>query len=110
MPRRGTDPQYIQPPNPSFSGTPSSSTSARETPEGPMPRRLTPCELGSATRLDDLRKTANDGSRRNASSTDLARPISAPGIDVTGAVASCDGSAARAEVTTIVSLISSPDT
>src|SRR5205823_7059096 len=85
MPRRGTEPQYIQPANPSCSGTPSSRTSARETPEGPMPRRLTPCELGSATRLEDLRKTANEGSRRSASSRDLARPISVPGMTVTGA-------------------------
>ena len=73
-----------------------------------MPRRLTPCELGSATRLEDLRKTANEGSRRSASSRDLARPISVPGMTVTGAVASPDASAARAGVITMVSLISSP--
>ena len=49
-------PHEIQPPKGSFSGTPSSRTSAREAPLPPTPRSDAPCVVGFAVRLSDLRK------------------------------------------------------
>ena len=47
----GTRVQYTQPPNGSLKGTPSSSTSVRLWPLGPMPRSDTPWVVGWAARL-----------------------------------------------------------
>src|SRR3990172_3427138 len=66
---RGTLLQYTQPPKGSFNGTPSSNTSVRLTPLGPIPRRETPCAVGWVTRLLLRRNKLNPGICRNRSST-----------------------------------------
>src|SRR4029453_11761498 len=47
----GTRDQYTHPPKGSLNGTPSTSTSVRLTPLGPMPRSETPCDVGCDDRL-----------------------------------------------------------
>ncbi len=49
-------------------------------PEGPRPRSVTLCELGSATSLELRRKRPNDGSARSASSRALESRMAAPSI------------------------------
>src|SRR5258708_3687467 len=74
-------------------------------PEGPTPRRVTPCELGSAARLLDRRKRPKDGTRTSSSSSVFAglRSISARGTTVTAAETSRTGRGLRVAVTTISS-------
>jgi hypothetical protein len=72
----GTRFQYTQPPNGSFSGTPSASTRARLAPEAARPRRPAPCVVGLATRDEDRRNREKPGTARNASSTSSEPPVS----------------------------------
>src|SRR5580693_5310352 len=65
----GTRSQYTHPPKGSFSGMPSSSTSARLAPLAPNPRRETPCVVGFAVRLLDRRYKLNPGTWRRSSSS-----------------------------------------
>src|SRR5580693_8046749 len=65
----GTRSQYTHSPNGSFSGTPSSSTSARLAPFAPSPRNETPCVVGFAVRLLDRRNKLNPGTCRRSSSS-----------------------------------------
>ena len=64
----GTRDQYTQPPNGSLMGTPSTSTSVRLTPLGPIPRSDTPCVVGCDARLLVRRKRLNVGICRSTSS------------------------------------------
>src|SRR3984957_12230644 len=57
----GTRSQYTHPPNGSFSGMPSSSTSARLEPFAPNPRNETPRVGGFAVRLLDRRNKLKPG-------------------------------------------------
>ena len=68
----GTRVQYTQPPNGSLNGTPSSSTSVRLTPLGPMPRSDTPCAVGCDARLLVRRNRLNVGICRSTSSATTA--------------------------------------
>ena len=68
----GTRVQYTQPPNGSLNGTPSSSTSVRLTPLGPMPRSDTPCVVGCDDRLLVRRNRLNVGICRSTSSATTA--------------------------------------
>src|SRR3954466_15725453 len=68
----GTRDQYTQPPNGSLNGTPSSSTSVRLTPLGPIPRSDTPCAVGCDERLLVRRNRLNVGTCRSTSSATTA--------------------------------------
>src|SRR3954470_7363246 len=105
MPMRGIARQYTQPPKGSLTGMPSTRTRLRDTPEGPTPRKVTPCELGSAATLLDLRKSAKEGTDTSSSSSVLAalRWISARGITVTVVGTPTTGRVLRVAVMTISS-------
>src|SRR5436190_23027310 len=64
--------QYTQPPNASLNGTPSTITSVRLTPLGPIPRSDTPCVVGCDDRLLERRNRLNVGIRRSTSSATSA--------------------------------------
>src|SRR5439155_5350182 len=68
----GTRVQYTQPPNGSLNGMPSSSTSVRLWPLGPIPRSDTPCVVGCATRLLVRRNRLKVGTWRSTSSATSA--------------------------------------
>src|SRR6188472_2152296 len=68
----GTRVQYTQPPNGSLNGTPSTSTSVRLTPLGPMPRSETPCAVGCDDRLLLRRNRLNVGTCLSTSSATTA--------------------------------------
>ncbi len=68
----GTRVQYTQPPNGSLNGTPSTSTSVRLTPLGPIPRSETPCAVGCDDRLLLRRNRLNVGTCRSTSSATTA--------------------------------------
>src|SRR5688572_3522572 len=57
-----------QPPNGSFSGTPSRRTAVRLAPLAPTPRSETPCVVGFALRLLERRKIENPTDCRKTSS------------------------------------------
>src|SRR2546426_232686 len=65
---RGTRVQYTHPPNGSFWGMPSASTSVRLTPLGPIPRSDTPCAVGCDDRLLVHRKSAGADDERGGPS------------------------------------------
>src|SRR6188472_3566469 len=71
----GTRVQYTQPPNGSLNGTPSSSTSVRLTPLGPIPRSDTPCVVGCDDRLLVRLKRLNVGICRSTSSATTAGDV-----------------------------------
>src|SRR5712691_10779188 len=71
----GTRVQYTQPPNGSLNGVPSTSTSVRLTPLGPMPRSDTPCAVGCDDRLLVRRKRLKVGICRSTSSATTAGDI-----------------------------------
>src|SRR3954466_8050696 len=84
----GTRVQYTQPPNGSLKGTPSSSTSVRLWPLGPMPRSDTPCAVGCAARLlvrlnrlklGTLRRTSSAVSAGEASMVSLVTTLTLAG-------------------------------
>src|ERR1041384_2268360 len=64
----GTRLEYTQPPNGSLNGMPSSRTSVRLWPLGPMPRSDTPCAVGCAARLLVRPNTPQPGTLRKTSS------------------------------------------
>ncbi len=68
----GTRVQYTQPPKGSLNGMPSTSTSVRLTPLGPMPRSETPCAVGCDDRLLLRRKRLKVGTSRSTSSATTA--------------------------------------
>src|SRR5262245_52039567 len=68
----GTRVQYTQPPNGSLNGTPSTSTSVRLTPLGPMPRSDTPCAVGCDDKLLLRRNRLKVGTCRSTSSATTA--------------------------------------
>src|SRR6185436_5014238 len=68
----GTRVQYTQPPNGSLNGAPSTSTSVRLTPLGPMPRSETPCVVGCDDRLLVRRNRLKVGIWRSTSSATTA--------------------------------------
>ena len=68
----GTRVQYTQPPKGSLNGTPSTSTSVRLTPLGPMPRSDTPCAVGCDDRLLLRRNRLKVGTCRSTSSATTA--------------------------------------
>ena len=68
----GTRVQYTQPPNGSLNGMPSSRTSVRLWPLGPIPRSDTPCVVGCAARLLARRKRLKVGIWRRTSSATSA--------------------------------------
>jgi hypothetical protein len=57
----GTRPQYTQPPNGSFNGTPPASTSVRLAPDADRPRNVTPCVVGLALRDEERRNSVKPG-------------------------------------------------
>jgi hypothetical protein len=61
--------QITQPPNGSFSGTPSRVTRVRPAPDGAMARRLIPWVVGLADRLEVRRNSETPGVWLTASST-----------------------------------------
>src|SRR4026208_933188 len=69
---RGTRVQQHHPPNGSLFGTPSTSTSVRLTPLGPMPRNDTPCAGGCDATLLARRRKLEGGRRRPAGRTEQA--------------------------------------
>src|SRR5438552_5918435 len=71
----GTRVQYTQPPNGWLNGVPSTSTSVRLTPLGPMPRRDTPCDVGCDDRLLVRRNRLNVGICRSTSSATTAGDV-----------------------------------
>src|SRR5262245_35198710 len=68
----GTRVQYTQPPKGSLNGTPSTSTSVRLTPLGPIPRNETPCAVGWDDRLLLRRNRLKVGTWRSTSSATTA--------------------------------------
>ncbi len=72
----GTRVQYTQPPNGSLNGTPSTMTSVRLTPLGPMPRSDTPCAVGCDDKLLVRRKRLKVGTCRSRSSATTAGELS----------------------------------
>ena len=90
-----------QPPNGSFSGTPSSSTSVRPAPDGAMALSEIPCVVGLAAALLVRRNSDTAGTDRNASSRRDDRDSTASSIRTTENAASAAAGGRRAAVTTI---------
>src|SRR5207247_6943345 len=97
----GTLSQYTQPPNASFNGTPSASTSERLAPVPPRPRSVIPCAVGLDAREDVRRNSAKPGIIFKASSTVTAPLVinSDEGSTLTVTVGSALGTSVRDEVT-----------
>ncbi len=82
----GTRLHGTHPPNGSFNGTPSSSTSERLAPLGPRPRSETPCEVGFAVMLSFLRKRPKSAVAWSASSTASEPPSTNASWGITSTV------------------------
>src|SRR4051812_17847820 len=97
----GSSSQWIHPPTASFSGTSSCVTSVRLADVDPSPRRLTPCDVGFATKELDRRNSSTPGSCLTCASTVNPAVVLSADCDsvlvVTGL--SSDASGARYAVT-----------
>src|SRR5436190_8551593 len=97
----GTLSQNTHPPNASFGGIPSASTSDRLGDVPPMPRSAAPCAVGFALRDEVRRNSVKPGIAYNASSM-VAGPLLRSSLDeitVTVDVGSTRGAAVLDEVT-----------
>ena len=108
----GTRVQYTQPPNGSLNGAPSTRTSVRLTPLGPMPRSDTPCDVGCDDRLLVRRNRLNVGiCRRTSSATTAGDDLMSSLVStLTLAGMSPARCSLRAGVTVTVSRIAAGDT
>ena len=97
----GTLSQYTHPPNASFNGTPSVSTSERLAPVPPRPRSVTPCAVGFDTREDVRRNRVKPGTILSASSSVSAALVSSStaGRTVIVTAGSARGRSVREDVT-----------
>src|SRR5262245_32097681 len=93
--------QVTHPPNPSLSGTPSSSTSPRLEPDADNPLIVTPCVVGLEAREDVRLKSENPETVRSTSSG-----VSAGTLSICARVSGTDGTPLPSFDTTLTDSVS----